>query len=142
MSKRIDMTGQRFGMLTVLRPSDQKKSYWVCQCDCGAIKECHPSNLRSGNTRSCGCSTKIRTDLTGERFGKLTVLQESAQQEGMWLCQCDCGKITEVSTNNLRRGHTKSCGCIRGRHKEDLTGQRFGMWTVLRESEQKKSHWV
>lgn len=53
-------------------------------------------------------------DLTGKRFGKLTVLQKLDSVNGfiMWKCICDCGKIVSVSGNNLRSEHTKSCGCL------------------------------
>lgn len=52
------------------------------------------------------------------RFGKLIVLRQSENPRDKWynknlICQCDCGKISEVSYSNLIRGHTKSCGCFR-----------------------------
>ena len=56
----------------------------------------------------------IRRDLTGERFGSLTVikpLDKRINQCVIWECICDCGNIHGVSTNNLTSGHTKSCGC-------------------------------
>ena len=55
-----------------------------------------------------------RIDLTGQRFERLTVL-ESVGKCGTsvtWLCRCDCGRITTVSSNALRRGRTHSCGCL------------------------------
>ena len=133
--------GKRFGLLTVLSPSDLRKGYWVCQCDCGTVKEYHSSNLRSGGTQSCGCM-RTTLDLTGERYGMLTVLRKSDSRTGFWVCQCDCGNTKEISYDNLRSGHTKSCGCLRGRNKTDLTGLEFGLWTVLHPSQQKKYYWV
>jgi len=54
-------------------------------------------------------------DLTGKRFGRLTVLSraENAGNMSRWLCECDCGNQTIVYGNNLRRGYTQSCGCYR-----------------------------
>lgn len=52
-------------------------------------------------------------DLTGQRLGKLTVLQrakEASAKRTYWLCKCDCGNETLVEGGNLRSGHTKSCG--------------------------------
>lgn len=52
-------------------------------------------------------------DLTGQRFGKLTVI-ERAENDGkrtQWLCKCDCGKIFAVWSSALISGNTKSCGC-------------------------------
>lgn len=54
-------------------------------------------------------------DLTGKKFGRLTVLSFNPQVNGVratWNCKCDCGKESKVCGNNLRIGMTKSCGCI------------------------------
>lgn len=59
MPKRIDLIGQRFGRLVVVREAEERKNghiHWICQCDCGNITS--PINatcLRSGSTKSCGC---------------------------------------------------------------------------------------
>lgn len=59
-----------------------------------------------------GHSTK-KLDLTGQRYGELTVLRPADNVGGRtaWLCRCSCGKETVVKTCHLRNGHTKSCGC-------------------------------
>jgi len=60
-------------------------------------------------------------DLTGRKFNKLIVIKLFGQNYwGMaeWLCKCDCGKETVVLSNHLRRGNTKSCGCL---HKESAS---------------------
>ena len=61
-----------------------------------------------------GHSTK-KLDLTGQRFGRLTVLRpaENVGTRTAWLCRCDCGRETVVLTSRLRSGHTRSCGCIK-----------------------------
>ena len=54
-------------------------------------------------------------DLTGKRFGKLTVIGESPNKkwgQRLWVCKCDCGNTVEVCGGNLKSGHTNSCGCI------------------------------
>ena len=60
MPKFIDLTGKRFGRLTVIRRSylNNNKTYWLCKCDCGAEKIIRRDKLRSGNTKSCGCLQK------------------------------------------------------------------------------------
>jgi len=59
MAKKIDLTNQRFGRLTVLRDSGKRIKYghiiWACKCDCGKRVEIISGNLRYGHTRSCGC---------------------------------------------------------------------------------------
>lgn len=56
-----------------------------------------------------------RCDLSGHRFGRLVAIRDAGRDAGhhrLWLCQCDCGQETTVSTNRLRTGNTKSCGCL------------------------------
>lgn len=51
----------------------------------------------------------------GTRFGRLTVVGLSSrrnQGQACWECRCDCGNLTTVISGNLRRGITKSCGCL------------------------------
>ena len=54
-------------------------------------------------------------DLTGQRFGRLTVVSrvESKYSNARWLCICDCGKTTTALGTTLRRGEVKSCGCYK-----------------------------
>jgi hypothetical protein len=56
-------------------------------------------------------------DLTGKRFGRLTVIEKSLIKQGhhiCWVCRCDCGNIVPlVSGDNLKIGDIKSCGCLR-----------------------------
>lgn len=58
MGKLIDLTGQRFGRLTVIERAGSDnfgEATWICKCDCGVKKEIRGKDLRSGHTRSCGC---------------------------------------------------------------------------------------
>lgn len=57
ISKLIDLTGQRFGRLTVLCRSGghNHQVLWLCKCDCGQTTSITGGNLKSGNTKSCGC---------------------------------------------------------------------------------------
>ena len=59
-------------------------------------------------------------DLTGQRFGRLIVLERAKNNKNgqvCWKCKCDCGNIKIVQSNHLRQGDTKSCGCL---EKENL----------------------
>lgn len=69
----VDLTGQIFNRLTVLRVDTKRKSknkYWICQCSCGNIKSIQHSNLVSGLTQSCGClhKEKISHTLIGQNL--------------------------------------------------------------------------
>lgn len=52
--------------------------------------------------------------MTGQRYGRLTVLHrdESVVGRGVWICQCECGNTHTTRGENLRNGRTKSCGCL------------------------------
>src|SRR6476659_6232781 len=53
-------------------------------------------------------------NLIGQRFGYLVVAQQAASDKAgkaRWLCKCDCGGTTPVTSTNLKTGHVKSCGC-------------------------------
>lgn len=82
-------------------------------------------------------------DITGQKFGMLTALQNTGKKDNsrnfIWECECECGNTCEVSGNNLRTGHTKSCGCLRktackevGKRSYyiDEVGNKYGRLTV------------
>lgn len=59
-------------------------------------------------------------DITGLRYGRLVVLElygrhvsPNGTKKTTWLCKCDCGKEIVVTSNDLRSGHTRSCGCLK-----------------------------
>lgn len=134
MSKLIDLTGQRFGRLTVLEKDENRKSktgsYWVCKCDCGNIKSVRSASLREGAIRSCGCYRKDflselkAENLIGAKFGKLTVigrsLERSSDNRIKWICECECGNQTTVTAHDLKSFHTLSCGCNRKSFGEQI----------------------
>lgn len=158
-SKKIhDISGQKFGKLTAIRPngrSKNNKTLWLCRCDCGNEKSILTNSLVSGMTKSCGCirikakpkkEKKLPPDLTDKKFGQLEVLSKIEKPKNIkgrgqyWLCRCDCGNETITSTNSLRTGHTKSCGCLirdKSHLLIDLTGQRFGRLTVVKRGKNK-----
>ena len=79
--------------------------------------------------------SRKRKDLTGEKFGRLTVIgfdHSDSKGETYWKCKCDCGnpRIAIVRGQSLKHGTTASCGCLR--HKmTDLTGKKFNRLTVI-----------
>jgi hypothetical protein len=114
MRKAIDLMGGRFGKLVALEcvGSAHRQRLWRCACECGREAVVAASNLRGGNTKSCGCfSPAVILD---QRFGMLRVLECVGAGCGSrrWRCACDCGKQTVVTGSNLLSGHTRSCGCL------------------------------
>lgn len=111
MSTLIDMTGEVYGMLTVEEYVGERK--WRCKCSCGRGTIVRRPDLISGKTKSCGCKG---TDITGQKFGRLTVLKRmdriDSQGRRLYECLCECGKVTYVNSHDLKNGSTKSCGCL------------------------------
>ncbi len=127
MQTTIDLSGQRFGRLRVLRqaPKQGNKTgiYWECVCDCNpeAIAIVGQVGLLRTGTKSCGCllrenGGRNKKQLAGLRFGRLTVLEQAPvkhkNNRAMWRAKCDCGGEIVTSTQCLTRGNTRSCGCL------------------------------
>ena len=78
-------------------------------------------------------------DLTGKRFGKLTVIERGddyiapyGHRYPMWKCKCDCGKVKNVLAGALKSGNVKSCGCSkRGRYIKKKPAE-FYDWFIIK----------
>ena len=124
---REDLTNKRFGKLVVLKyhhSDDKGHTFWECQCDCGKKHISRKDALIEGKTVSCGCykgkisSENNTIDLTGQQFGKLTVLKRAGSNKhynALWLCQCECGNQKIISSSALRKGDSNSCGCLKSK---------------------------
>lgn len=138
---RSDLVGKRFGRLTVVRAKEwieykdgeRKELEYFCDCDCGTKNYLVSSNhLKNGDSRSCGClqrelvSRRRSIDLTGKKFGRLTVLYRFRSIRNRkvgpvkWICRCECGNIAIVPTSHLTGGHTNSCGCLVSKNEEKI----------------------
>lgn len=62
-----------------------------------------------------------KIDITGNKYGRLTVIRENGKngKNIIWLCKCDCGKEVSVIAYNLKNGHTRSCGCFQKESKSN-----------------------
>lgn len=72
MSRLIDLTGQRFGRLTVIERDETIKNHirWRCKCDCGKEIVAYKSSLDAGRTKSCGCLRASVAKAKATRHGK------------------------------------------------------------------------
>lgn len=134
--KRFDLTGQRFGRLTVIERGENtrhNKMTWLCLCECGNTKHVIAGDLKSGRTNSCGCLRKEATakrlteDLIGQRFGRLVVIGLSdtrVKDSVTWFCKCDCGKFRDIPASYLKTAHIESCGCLRSEVNRDRAIKR------------------
>lgn len=133
--KAIDITGLRFGKLTVINRAENSKggnAQWLCLCSCGNTTIATTSILRSGHKISCGCAAVH--DLTGEKFGMLTVIKraDNIGKKVSWQCLCDCGRLSQSTTTNLIDGKSTSCGCVRTKHHGKGT-RLYRIWTGMKD---------
>jgi hypothetical protein len=133
--KFFDLTGKKFGKLTVIRSLGRKdrQIVWECLCECGNKTEVISASIRDGSTKSCGC---LRRKLfAGTRVNRLVLIKELEEKDGSgyhkWECLCDCGNTKIVSGKRLIGGFITSCGCMGW---IDLTGQKFGKLMVIKPS--------
>lgn len=137
--RRRDWVGERFGKLLVthaeygVKRGKRTRTICTCQCDCGNVIETVSDYLTSGKT-SCGCDTRekrvgsLRIDLTGQRFGRLMVIEMIwAYPHTLCRCKCDCGNEVTVRNAQLSAGKTASCGCLQrertsAANTKDFTG--------------------
>jgi hypothetical protein len=112
--------GAKFGRWTVLRETRKKgKRYFECLCECGTVKEIYYLSLLKGTSLSCGCFKNElwhdrAMDLTGRKFGKLTVLCPDETRNRYFICKCECGTVKSIKGTSLtkKKEPTRSCGCI------------------------------
>ena len=86
-SKVHDLTGQKFGLLTVigLAETDTRKTYWVCKCDCGNMKTVRSDSLLCGAIKSCGCIKRKQDEvnLTKNHRHKMSGMRIYSEWQGM-----------------------------------------------------------
>jgi len=121
-----DLTGQKFGKLTVLDRANSKidksgraRTMWNCICDCGNNITVSADYLKRSACPSCGCEAtknrieKNRINNIGEKFGRLTIVDILWDEErSKAICKCDCGNDYIGVKSDIVTGHTKSCGCL------------------------------
>ena len=143
LGKAEDLTGKVFGDFKALYRTKNIKSrtYWVFQCNrCSNIFTKDISNIKRNNN-NCECN------LIGKKFNRLTVIKflnkVNSSNSKMYECLCDCGNTTQVSSNALKTGSTKSCGCLKNDTinslKRDIANQKFGKLTALEPTEKRSN---
>lgn len=160
ISKKYDLVGKVFGKLTVIEKTTNpnrkdKRTAWLCKCDCGNYCYANSSSLNGGKSIQCSdCAhamsgLKRRKDLVGTRFGKLTVTKmiypddRKADSKTYCECVCDCGNVIRRPTSDLIRRKNSlfaSCGCakdeIADSRSKDIINIKFGRLKAIEEFKQ------
>ncbi len=140
MGKKIELTGQIIGRLTVIEEDfereaqetlqgKKKRRRWMCKCECGRMVSISQDNLTGKRpTQSCGCLSREKasqrfidmnqsnaSDLTGKVFNRLTAqfpIPERKHGAVVWHCKCVCGTECDIRSDQLVSGAVQSCGCL------------------------------
>lgn len=158
-----NLEGKKFNKLTVIKYlySKNYKNYYGCICECGNITKTDEYGLTRGRTKSCGClktsAAKKATapiNLEGTKIGRLNILQKvvldktyngKPRKASYYYAWCDCEKDLPMEKRNvrlysqalLRKGNTKSCGCLRKETSyktmfKDISNQKFNYLTAIK----------
>ena len=161
--KLKDLTGQKFGKLTVVNRAENKISTsgrqltrWNCVCDCGNEYVAFTDYLRQSSCPSCGCEAtknrieKNRKNNIGEKYGRLTILDiiwETKPTKA--ICKCSCGNDFVGAKADIVSGHTQSCGCLQSEmasesNTKDWTGliSESGVEFIRQHHTNDKGQWV
>lgn len=151
-----DSIGTQYGELTIIgpAPSLDGRAYVHARCSCGNENDYRLKDLKTGNTKSCGCLKRNSNLLrhrkeaetnVGKIFGKLKVLSvvETTNGPAKVLCRCECGNEGIYRINALKANNVRSCGCLKKEKNrergllnvEQSIGEVFGNLTVLSFSE-------
>lgn len=147
------MLGKKFGKLTILSyagKSEYGDNIWKCKCECGTPVVNRTAAVSKPTSACPRCkrlsgpnAEKKRTQLLGQVFGKLSVLECAGLNKFdqiTWLCQCECGNQIVVRTSALTCGESRSCGCgrseaakkqfsIHGLYEHPL----YAIWSAMKE---------
>ena len=135
--------------------SGKQRTYCLCNCDCGNTVERLMDSLNEDVLCSCGCARKeiadkLSIDVVGQKFGKLTVLEEYADITPRKLkCQCDCGNIVILTKSEVTSFGIQSCGCYKYErisevNTKDWTGyiSDYGVKIIKQHSKNSHGQWL
>jgi hypothetical protein len=127
--KKIDLTGNVYGQLTVLgdvgKRTGRGRILWHCLCECGRVTFVRGDHLKNEKIRSCGCLNEEKNhqrfkDLTNTETDNFKIIDRaySKNQRVYWNCICKhCGNHIELQSNQIER--YSSCGCKHNRSSKE-----------------------
>lgn len=120
------LTGKTFGKWYVKEYLGSDR--YLCECECGTVREIVGDNLRIGHTTQCSkCSNHELIDITNKRFGRFKATEYLG--DGKWKCICDCGRAEIVDSYSLRNGSRKMCkACTDNGKSSEAEKEIFGIF--------------
>lgn len=137
MPKLVDLSGRRYGLLTVTRRDPEQHTdgrvYWLLQCECGRTVSRMSHVLQRNTATSCGCVPQ-GSDPVGRVYGALTVLARKGydgRRFVFWDVRCSCGTTKTVRAADVHDGKTTSCGCRKLVHGMSKSSE-FRCWSAMK----------
>ncbi len=126
MDRLLSFMGKKFNSMTIVgynTPKYDKENcieHWAeCICDCGKRKSVRLGCLLNNTTKTCGCARFAKGDIIGQKFGRLTIMEDipnrisKSKSKGRYVkCLCYCGNITTARYSGLKNKTILSCGCL------------------------------
>ena len=130
-AKPLDLIGQVFGKLTVIKLHKDKPPVWEAKCSCGSSKLASSKSLLNGELKSCGCLTNSTKNLTGQQFGNSTAIERYKKDRvTYWKLLCGCGQEFDIGQRVLLKAKDPNCGCSKVTLNSSI-GLKFEKLTVL-----------
>jgi hypothetical protein len=133
--KKENLLGQKFARLLVIAEAEpvgvRKRRTWLCQCDCGNQKVVKADELKSGDTKSCGClnQEKRKERATGLYSANIKYTPREASARRVWSKRYNDGNITFEDFLRLSQLNCHYCGAkpnnIQNAAKEDKKSSQF-----------------
>lgn len=159
--KREDLTGKKFGKLTINKMlynyNGTNRTKCLCSCDCGKQNIIRTAyTLKQSIDSSCGCGKKAYIqkyhgkDINRKKYGRLKIIETLWKENPPKVkCECDCGNITILNKNDVQGGHTRSCGCLLSDvvsecNQVDHTGKisDYGIKILSQAEKNEKGQWL
>ena len=138
-----NIIGKKYGLLTVVsfygyNPNyKRKEEAYLCKCDCGNTTIANKNALLKGEKKSCGCirGKNNYVNLTGKKFGKLTVIERLPNKKGhvVYKCVCECGKYINAKAEDLKSGIATDCKKYRLEHHGLCKSRLYCVWHNMKD---------
>ncbi len=140
--------GKLHPLYKTIAPNGRTATYWVCECECGTVKPYDAASLTAGRSKSCGCIQRqdLKKKTNDEKIGTIIngwkIIARDPNNKRNWIFECTCEAHTKKSSRIDVIKNSKGCpNCTTALNKLiDLTGQKFGHWTVLSKGQVKGCH--
>ena len=138
-----NIIGNKYGLLTVVsfhgyNPNyKRKEETYLCKCDCGNTTIANKKALLKGEKKSCGCirGKNNYVNLTGKKFGKLTVIDRLPNKKGhvIYKCVCECGKYRNARAEDLKNGIATDCKKYKLEHHGLYKSRLYWVWHSMKD---------